>query len=690
MGADGPALDARAARLRGDDDPRRRHRPLHPGLSRACGRPDSRCGPSPRAADSPSAGSCRAVPPPSRAVAGAGPPRPEPVVVDVLAGLAGLGLGITIALGVARRERGSLRAPGGVATALGRLAGLVAAYAMVVVVAARGARAGRSSARSARTGSCAGTAGSGRGRCTCCCAHAVLITVGYARAAHDRRAAPVRAAAVDLPGHPRRDRRRSSLLIAAGVTSYRLARRRMAYETWWSVHLYTYLALFLSFSHQVDTGASFVGHPAARAWWTALWVGTLALVVVAARRRCRCGARCATACGSSRVRPEGPGTSRSCSRAAGSTACRSPAASSCSGASCAAGCGGRRTRTRCRPRPRGDRLRITVKDLGDHSARAGPRCGPARGWRSRGPTARSPPTPREGDRLLLVGAGVGITPIRALLQELPGDADVVVVLRASTPRGARPARRDRRRRRAAAAAACIELVGPRERVRLDAARAAPRSCPTCASRDVYVCGPDGFTRARRRRCAAPACPSAASTTSPSPSERPTCAEHRSSSPPPSPAPPAVLGFKPHEPTLPTATAAPPATPQPAADADGQPAIERQRRSRHQDRHRRRDRAPATATPRSASPSRTARSPRSRRCSCRATTRSRCRSPPPPSRSCARARWPSRARRSTPSAARPSRARATGSRCSPRSTSSATRRADGSRATLQVPQGGGFR
>src|SRR5437764_1399761 len=58
------------------------------------------------------------------------------------------------------------------------------------------------------------------------------------------------------------------------------ARRRMAYETWWSVHLYTYLALFLSFSHQVDNGASFVGHPAARAWWTALWLGTLSLVLV--------------------------------------------------------------------------------------------------------------------------------------------------------------------------------------------------------------------------------------------------------------------------------------------------------------------------------------------------------------------------------------------------------------------------
>src|SRR3954470_13083589 len=52
----------------------------------------------------------------------------------------------------------------------------------------------------------------------------------------------------------------------------------MAYETWWSVHLYTYLALFLSFSHQIETGASFVGHPVARFWWTALWLGTLGVV----------------------------------------------------------------------------------------------------------------------------------------------------------------------------------------------------------------------------------------------------------------------------------------------------------------------------------------------------------------------------------------------------------------------------
>src|SRR4051794_20591174 len=62
------------------------------------------------------------------------PARRRPLVVDLLAGAAGLGLGIPVGLAVTAESAGSLSAPGGVATALGRLAGLLAAYAMVVVV----------------------------------------------------------------------------------------------------------------------------------------------------------------------------------------------------------------------------------------------------------------------------------------------------------------------------------------------------------------------------------------------------------------------------------------------------------------------------------------------------------------------------------------------------------------------------
>ena len=62
------------------------------------------------------------------------PARPRPLVVSTLAALAGLGLGITIALGITSECAGSLGAPGGVATAIGRMTGLLAAYSMVIVV----------------------------------------------------------------------------------------------------------------------------------------------------------------------------------------------------------------------------------------------------------------------------------------------------------------------------------------------------------------------------------------------------------------------------------------------------------------------------------------------------------------------------------------------------------------------------
>src|SRR4051812_42843558 len=207
------------------------------------------------------------------------PARRRPRVVDALAASAGLGLGITIGLEAIAETSGSLSAPGGIATALGRLAGLVAAYAMVVVVllVARVPPLERAIGQDRLV---AWHRKLGPWPLYLLLAHAVLITVGYARQASDGvlhqfgqlllTYSGVLAATVG-----------SIFLFAAGITSYRLARRRMAYETWWSVHLYTYLALFLSFSHQIDTGASFVGHPVARLWWTALWLGTLGVVLAA-------------------------------------------------------------------------------------------------------------------------------------------------------------------------------------------------------------------------------------------------------------------------------------------------------------------------------------------------------------------------------------------------------------------------
>ena len=414
------------------------------------------------------------------------PAAPRPVVVDVLAALAGLGFGMTLALGVTAESAGSLQASGGLATAAGRLAGLAAAYAMVVVVVLV-ARCGPLERAIGQDRLVRWHRRLGPWPLYLLVLHGSLITVGYARAANDGVLHQLGQLLWTYPGVLAATVG-GALLIAAGVSSYRLARRRMAYETWWAVHLYTYLALFLSFSHQVDTGASFVGHPLARAWWTALWAGTLALVLVARvglpvwrslRHRL-------TVVG---VAPEGPDTFSVLLR--GRRLDRLPVA------------GGQFLQWRFLRRglwwqahpyslsaaPTGRHLRITVKDLGDHSSELAT-LAPGTRVAIEGPYGAFTADARHGDRVLLVGAGVGITPIRALLEELPEDADVVVVLRGSTPSDLvlRDEVADHVRRRGGR---LHELVGTREQVRLDRA-GLTGLVPDIARRDVYLCGPEPF------------------------------------------------------------------------------------------------------------------------------------------------------------------------------------------------------
>jgi predicted ferric reductase len=408
-------------------------------------------------------------------------------VVDVLAALAGLGLGITIALGITAESAGSLGAPGGVATAIGRMAGLLAAYAMVIVVllVARVPPLERAIGQDRLV---AWHRKLGPWPLYLLIGHGVFITIGYARAAHDGVLHQLGQLLWTYPGILAATVG-GAALIAAGVTSYRLARRRMAYETWWSVHLYTYLALFVSFSHQVDTGASFVGHPVARTWWTAIWIGTLATVI---------GARILLPVWRSlyhRLRvvdvvAEGPNTISVVMQ--GHHLHRLPIY------------GGQFFQWRFLVRgmwwqahpysisavPSDNRLRITVKNLGDHSADL------ARLQRGtwvgiEGPYGVFTPDTRQGDKVVLVGAGVGSAPILSLLQHLPLHTDVVVLLRASTEHEL-ILRHEIAEEVRLRGGRLYELPGSRRDIPLDAG--AMRSLVgDIRQRDAYVCGPEPFT-----------------------------------------------------------------------------------------------------------------------------------------------------------------------------------------------------
>jgi predicted ferric reductase len=69
------------------------------------------------------------------------------------------------------------------------------------------------------------------------------------------------------------------MFLAVATTSVRAARRRISREAWYSVHLYAYLAVALSFAHQLAVGADFSDDALARAWWVALYVAVFGAIV---------------------------------------------------------------------------------------------------------------------------------------------------------------------------------------------------------------------------------------------------------------------------------------------------------------------------------------------------------------------------------------------------------------------------
>jgi predicted ferric reductase len=109
-------------------------------------------------------------------------------------------------------------------------------------------------------------------------AHVVLILVGYSLATHT---GLVYQTVAIIGSYPEMLGATIGflLLLFTGIVSARAARRRLRYETWYYLHFLTYLAIFLAFGHQLANGADFIGDPAARAAWYALYLGVATVLV---------------------------------------------------------------------------------------------------------------------------------------------------------------------------------------------------------------------------------------------------------------------------------------------------------------------------------------------------------------------------------------------------------------------------
>lgn len=216
------------------------------------------------------------------------------------------------------------------------------------------------------------------------------------------------------------------MLLAVAVTSMRAARRRVSYETWFGIHLYAYLGIALAFLHELVVGSDFVGDTVAVWYWVGLYVVTIGLVVAfrllqpiafSMRHRFRVAA----------VTPEGPGvvSIQLTGRAMDRIAIR--AGQYLQVRFLTGGGWWRHHPFSISAAPDGRTLRLTVKALGDDTERM-LRMPVGTQVFVEGPYGAFTRERVRSSRILLIAGGIGITPLRAMLEERPQGADDVVLL----------------------------------------------------------------------------------------------------------------------------------------------------------------------------------------------------------------------------------------------------------------------
>ncbi len=218
----------------------------------------------------------------------------------------------------------------------------------------------------------------------------------------------------------------TACLVMVVVTSIGIGRRHLRYESWHLLHLYAYLGVGLALPHQLWTGQQFTQSAFATVYWWTFWAvaaGSVLLwrVAVPVYRSVRHQVRVAS------VVPEGDDVTSV--YFTGRHLDRLPVESGQFFTWRFLGGPGwsRGNPYSLSAAPDGRSLRISVKALGDGSSEVA-NLRPGTRVLIEGPYGRLSARARTRRKVALIGAGVGIAPLRALAESLdyePGEATVL-------------------------------------------------------------------------------------------------------------------------------------------------------------------------------------------------------------------------------------------------------------------------
>ena len=290
------------------------------------------------------------------------------------------------------------------------------------------------------------------------------------------------------------------LLLGLGLSSMKKIRRRLGYERWHLLHLVAYPAGVLAFGHEIAMGAQFTRNALARETWTLLNVAVAAAVAyhrfyLPLRRHLRHRLRI------SHIVAEAPDTFSIYIKGIDVDDLNAQGGQYFRWRFCARGVWYQTHPFSLSAHPTDNTLRLTVKGVGAYTRRLKRRLRPGQRVLADGPYGAFTAYLRRRRRVLLIGGGVGVTPLRAIAETLEGNPrDVIFAQRASTEHDLLMVDELRRMQRDGKLT-FLPILGKRGKAPRDDPMHPARlreAIPDLSEREVFICGSPGMVAATIR------------------------------------------------------------------------------------------------------------------------------------------------------------------------------------------------